>query len=323
MDYAPSINWPLAFSVSGVGARDLPDLGAPELHRLVADLRVTARRAGTLVADRLRIDSLGATHVRVVDWAGWGRAMRSMVEATLTELDLEARPDGRLTRVRAAGNALALGTGLRLASRRLLGQFDAYTGSDTLYLVAPTIVAHERRHGFDPSDFRLWVSLHEQTHALQFRAAPWLRGWIAQRARTVFEHDAPLLTGLLDWTRTGDLASLLAGGGAGEALSEVVAAMTFLEGHADHTADSVGRVHVRSVRKLRKAFTRPDGATGFGRLSASFDKSAQYRDGLRFCERVTAIRGRTALMRAFAEPGNLPRPDEIADPRRWLGRVGG
>lgn len=323
MDYAPSIDWPLAFSVSSVGARDLPDLSAPELRRLVADLRVTARAAGTLVADRLGLDSPGATDIRVVDWAGWDRAMRSMVDAAVDEFELSARPDNHLTRLRAAGNGLVVGAGLRLAGRKLLGQFDAYTGSDTLYLVAPTIVAHERRHGFVAPDFRLWVCLHEQTHALQFRAAPWLRGWLADRARVVFDDDAPLLPGLLDWARTGDLASLLTGAAAGEALAEVVAAMTFLEGHADHTADGIGRAHVPTVRALRRAFTRPEGATGLGRLSASFDKSAQYRDGVKFCERVTALRDRNALMRAFEEPGNLPRADEITDPRRWLGRVGG
>lgn len=172
MSYAPSINWSLALALGGTGSRGLPEVDSRQVQQLVADLRVTARRAGELAAARLGVDSPGASRISVVDWAGWGRAVRSMIEATVHELDLPRRPAGPLNRVRGAGNAVLLGSGLRMASRRLLGQFDAYTGSDTLYLVAPTIVAHERSHGFVPSDFRLWVALHEQTHALQFRAAP-------------------------------------------------------------------------------------------------------------------------------------------------------
>ena len=322
MDYAPSIDWALALRVTSTASTHLPELSERELKILVADLRVTAHRAGQLAAEQLGLDSAGARQVRVVDWSGWGRAVRGMVESVVAQLDLPPRPQGVLTRPRAIGNALLLGIGLRTASRRLLGQYDAYSGADTLYLVAPTIVAHEKQHRFVPADFRLWVSLHEQTHALQFAAAPWLRQWIGERISLVFADDATPLQGLLGWSRSGDLASLLASGPAGEALAQLVATMTFLEGHADHTADSVGRIHVPTVSRLRKAFTRGD-STKVGRFSRILDKNAQYRDGLAFCQRAVALRGTTALRAAFASPENLPRPDEIATPRAWIDRVHG
>ena len=319
MQAAPNIDWDLALRVSAAGNRDLPDLPAPELQRLVADLRVTARRAGALVAGYVGIDSHGAGRIKVVDWAGWGAAVRGMVEHAVTELALPAAASGPLIGARRVGNGLLVGAGLKLAARRLLGQYDAYTGSDTLYLVAPTILAHERTHAFHPADFRLWVSLHEQTHALQFRAAPWLRGWIGERATTLFSDDSSTLQGLAGWARSGDVASLLATGPAGEALGEVVAAMTFLEGHADHTADSVGRTHIASLSRLRRAFTRGKGK-GISRL---LDKQAQYRDGLEFCKRVSMYRGRRALLAAFEAPANLPTAEEITAPRAWLDRVHG
>lgn len=172
MDYAPSIDWTLALRLSAAGAKDLPDLDERSLKQLVADLRVTARRAGEIAGAFLNVDSAGATAVKVVDWNGWGTAVRGMVETVVAELDMPHRPDGPVDWARRRINAVLLGAGIRAASRRLLGQYDAYTGADTLYLVAPTIVAHERDHGFAPADFRLWVALHEQTHALQFRAAP-------------------------------------------------------------------------------------------------------------------------------------------------------
>ena len=41
--------------------------------------------------------------------------------------------------------------------------------------MGPNIVSIEERYGFAPSQFRLWLALHEVTHRLQFTAVPWLR----------------------------------------------------------------------------------------------------------------------------------------------------
>ena len=46
---------------------------------------------------------------------------------------------------------------------------------DAVYYVGPNIVSLERRHGFDPREFRLWIALHELTHRAQFTGVPWLR----------------------------------------------------------------------------------------------------------------------------------------------------
>lgn len=323
MDRAPDIDWRLAARVSSLRADDLPRLDRHDLTRLVADLRVRARGAGEIAAEHMGVDSVGAGRIRVVDWVGWGRAAGEMLESTVAELGLPRRPDGALTRLRATGNGVVAGLAVRFAGRRLLGQYDAYTGSDTLYLVAPSILAQERHHGFVADDFRLWVALHEQTHALQFRAAPWLDGWLSRRVELILNDEGSSVQGFAGWARTGDISSLFASGQAGDALAELTAAMTFLEGHADHTADTVGRPHIPSVDRLRRAFTRAPGPSGLGRLSRAFDKDAQYRDGLTFCRKVSSYRGRRALSAAFAEPTNLPTPTEIADPRAWVERVHG
>ena len=44
-----------------------------------------------------------------------------------------------------------------------------------LLLVAPNVVHVERELEVDPTDFRLWVCLHEETHRVQFTAVPWMR----------------------------------------------------------------------------------------------------------------------------------------------------
>ena len=41
----------------------------------------------------------------------------------------------------------------------------------------------EKRFGFRPGDFRLWIALHEVTHRAQFRAVPWMKGYFLDPGR--------------------------------------------------------------------------------------------------------------------------------------------
>ena len=56
-----------------------------------------------------------------------------------------------------------------------------------LLLVAPNIVHAERELEADPSDFRLWVCLHEETHRVQFTAVPWMRDHLQAQVDTLVE----------------------------------------------------------------------------------------------------------------------------------------
>ena len=74
-----------------------------------------------------------------------------------------------------------LGLMLAYMATRVLGQYDllindeAPEDQDLVSYVGPNIVAVETQYGFEPSEFRLWLALHEVTHRLQFTAVPWLR----------------------------------------------------------------------------------------------------------------------------------------------------
>ena len=77
------------------------------------------------------------------------------------------------------------GTLLGYVAQRVLGQYDlpvpgdgAHPGEGTVWYVVPNIVQTERRHGFRPADFRLWIALHETAHRRQFRGVQWLPGHI-------------------------------------------------------------------------------------------------------------------------------------------------
>ena len=117
--------------------------------------------------------------------------------------------------------------------------------------------------------------------------------------------------------------SLLATAEGQRHLDALTATMTLLEGHADLVADAAGARHVPSVRTLRRGFARTRTGSGWLRLLPGLDKAVQYRDGLAFCQRVSADVGMSGLAAAFAVPANLPSLAEITDPAAWVARAHG
>src|SRR5206468_708991 len=64
---------------------------------------------------------------------------------------------------------------------RVLGQYDMFLPPDDdglIYFVGANVAGVERKFRFPARQFRLWISLHEVTHRLQFGEAPWLRGYL-------------------------------------------------------------------------------------------------------------------------------------------------
>lgn len=80
------------------------------------------------------------------------------------------------------------GAVLAFVSSGILGQYDPFAQNDPavgpaggcLLLVYPNVIAVERQLRLAPSDFRLWVCLHEVTHRVQFTANPWLSQYMSQ-----------------------------------------------------------------------------------------------------------------------------------------------
>lgn len=290
MDRRPEIHWPTALSVARFGRGELPDVGRPEAARVVADLRFRGRDAARVAARTMRVPRTGgATDVRVVDRDGWVEEARAIGESALDALGWPRRSAGLRRELTGRGIGALVGLGLGAGSRWLLGQYDAWSGRRRLVLVAPNVVATERRHRFKPYDFRRWVAAHEQTHALQFSEAPWLR-----------DH----------------LVELVQGSGSRATVDRIIATMTFLEGHADFISDTTGGI--RTARTMRKVFARRPTRGG-----GLFDKHAQYANGLAFCLAVRGYAPRNPLQAAFERPEHLPTRAEIQDPKAWFRRVHG
>ena len=86
-------------------------------------------------------------------------------------------------------------------STRVLGQYDllitdeAPEDQDVVSYVGPNIVAVEEQYGFDPSEFRLWLALHEVTHRCSSPRCPGCATtsspWSSRAARAARRRPAP------------------------------------------------------------------------------------------------------------------------------------
>ena len=176
------VDWELATRIAGRLAAPGPVADRAELTALVDELRDAAGRAAVHASAITGLSAVDGrppeqvSTVLVVDRPRWAQA-NAEVFAAMTGPLVGAAPSSTAR----AGAAVQVGGVLALLSGKVLGQFDPFTSTDgrgRLLLVAPNVLHHERRLKVNPSDFRLWVALHEQTHALQFAAAR-VRRWSA------------------------------------------------------------------------------------------------------------------------------------------------
>jgi coenzyme F420 biosynthesis associated uncharacterized protein len=287
--------------------------------------------------------------IAVVDRPGWVDANTSGMAALLNPLvdalaeRQDLRPGPMATAIGSRATGVQAGGLLAFLSSRVLGQYEVFGTGGRLLLVAPNIVATERKLGVDPADFRLWVCLHEATHQLQFTAVPWLRGHLESEIGTFVEATdlSPdvLRQGLQDVVRS--LADAVRGGDDGDSggllalvrdprqravLDRVTAVMSLVEGHAEYVMDGVGPDVVPTVRTLRKRFAQRRKGRGpldrvMRRLLGLEQKMKQYADGRHFVGGVIERAGMDGFNRVWTSPETLPRIEELTDPDRWVERV--
>ena len=155
----------------------------------------------------------------------------------------------------------------------MLGQYEIFGTGGRLLLVAPNIVAAERKLGVDPADFRLWVCLHEVTHQLQFTAVPWLKPHLESEIAAVRRGHRPdrrraaasgcrtccaasPTPSAAATTNSEGLMALIKDPAQRAVLDRVTAVMSLVEGHAEYVMDGVGPDVVPTVHTLRKRFAQ-------------------------------------------------------------------
>ncbi|HEY8447593.1 MAG TPA: zinc-dependent metalloprotease [Thermomicrobiales bacterium] len=242
-----------------------------------------------------------------------------------------------------------LGLLLGYLARRVLGQYDlALLGREPitngkLYFVEPNIQGVERMLGLPSDEFRMWLALHETTHAFEFEGHPWVRSYFNQLLESYFaflREDAEQLKQgmrglkiLVDRVRTG------AGEGESwiEALmtpeqralfSKMQALMCVIEGYSNHVMNAVGQQLLREYETIATKFEarqrqRTMAEQLFARLTGLDVKLEQYRIGQKFIDTIVERRGHDVARRVWDGPENLPTMEELRQPDHWLARVVG
>jgi len=213
-------------------------------------------------------------------------------------------------------------------------------GEGTVWYVVPNIVATERRHGFRPAHFRLWIALHETAHRRQFRGVPWLAGHVQglldeylgsvqvdeEGLRRIARRAQELARRILEGGHV-DLLDLLVSAEQRGTLNEVQATMTVLEGHGEFVMDQVGAKLVPGHDRMRRVLherrqNAGPGARLLQELLGLRQKMEQYSQGEAFVRRLHERGGMAAVNHVFSGPAALPTLDEVRDPDRYLARAG-
>ncbi len=241
-----------------------------------------------------------------------------------------------------------------MLSQRVLGQYDLAlldaSVKPRLLLLAPNLAQAARNLGVDRDELVLWVSIHEITHAVQFSGAPWLRDHLGGMLRELIDGLQVSVTGrpsnksggglrpklpdpgelrdIVDRARRGELLRLTLGEDRWRLVDSMQAAMSLIEGHAEHTMDAVGAEVLPSLPRLRAAMNRRRGSRGLPwrvleRLLGLELKMRQYENGRRFCDAVVDDGGPQALARAWTGPQALPSTAELERPALWIERMRG
>jgi coenzyme F420 biosynthesis associated uncharacterized protein len=260
----------------------------------------------------------------------------------LAERVLARGSGGPAVAVRRKGLGLQVGILMGYVSRKVLGQYDLFVPPDDdglLYFVGPNVVGAERRFRFPRRDFRMWLSLHEAAHRVQFGAVPWLRGYLTGRI------DAYLSAVQLDpqqimdamkhvvrelrtkgGRRGQDLVMLLMTPEQRDILEGIQAMMSLLEGHANFVMDRAGVTKVPEAPRMRRALQERRRSSGlersFQRLIGFESKIRQYDVGERFVAEIVDRAGMEGFNRVWDDDANLPSMPEVLKPEEWLARVG-
>ena len=349
------IDWDRATRIAIRACGDGAEMSADEKARVQADYDdMVAGLEGPISQYTGTVLPLGNTAIQVMDRPEWIRANVSNFRelfAPIDELYAETTRQNSLGLPLLADASrlfLSAQAGLLIGylARKVLGQYDiSLLGKEPLtpgklYFVEPNIKALEALLKVPARELRLWIALHEATHAHEFEIYPWVRGYLNS-------HLQGYLKSVVDDMREGTSAGMMnaffsrlvnnlrRGHNLIEALmtseqrailSELQALMSLAEGYSNHVMNHVGKrllphfdeIHTRVEQRQKQ---RGQAEELFLKLTGLKMKMEQYALGEKFAARVAEERGMEFLNRAWHSRDQLPSEDEIRAPDRWIARL--
>jgi coenzyme F420 biosynthesis associated uncharacterized protein len=347
------VDWERAERIARRRLRNVPGrLTATELRSTEEAYARHMDRVVPLLEARLGSELPGVVERHAVVSRGqWAVANMATFKALIGHLEphLAPRlPEGSVRAgVAAATNRLVttgqVGFLLGYLGSRVLGQYDvamlsAEQQPGRLLYVEENIRVTARAVDVPLDDFRLWVALHETTHAFELEAHPWLRPYIRERMErqvALFARETRRLQrhGLAHLARRwrtaaaeGSIRGFL-GPEQRQLFKETQLVMSLMEGFSDWVMDEVGTELLPDVEAIRRRFEARRGQRrrAIDRLMARITgmdlKLEQYRRGERFVSGVYRVGGSAAIEHLWDGPETLPREAEMDDPAAWVQRV--
>lgn len=239
--------------------------------------------------------------------------------------------------------SVQIGVLLGVLARKVLGQYDLSLlapepKGGALYFVEPNIDHVQRGLGLNAHDFRLWIALHETTHAYEFEAYPWVRehfnGLLRRYFDTVNEQlqgfkggIGPIFSRMLDNMGKGQhWMEALQTPTQRAIFNELQALMSLVEGYSNHIMNAIGKQVLPNFEEIERRIEQRKGSRNlaeqlFNRVTGMDLKLAQYAEGQHFVDTVVQQRGIAFATRVWERAENLPSLEEIRNPQRWIDRV--
>ena len=292
------------------------------------------------------------SRVKAVDRREWIEANLTSFEHLFKPIEelyrTAARNAGRNPTVTGLNRAFVgaqVGAMVGVLARKVLGQYDLSLLSPKadpgmLYFVEPNINLVQTQLDVDDYDFRLWITLHETTHAYEFEAYPWVRDHFNNLVQRYFNDMGRQLDSLKDGIVNfisrifkdgkGDnshwIESLLTPSQR-QVFNELQALMSLVEGYSNHIMNAVGRDILPNFDAIEARMHERKGNRSlfdelFNRITGMNLKMQQYEQGEKFVNALAEHGGKELAARVWEGPHMLPTIEEIRNPELWIKRVG-